>query len=212
MENPSENLIKEVLNPENIQIIWDYKTSQKELVPLKSDLPIRNVLNKKGTRNLEIILNSKYGFFTKTLALIEDTDILIPKEFSRFTQKIDFGGFKEYGLKREIDLLIGAFSLETMFLSINQEDVNSYHANGIEYELVKAYDGSIQCFEISKQSKNLGMFDPISRMNSTEFDGKPLSSYQITNQGLSVFPTNYTHTWVNRLESQRLLQSYNMLK
>lgn len=211
MENSEELFIQEVFTPGNIKIMWDNKTSQKELVHLNSDFPIRNVLNEKGTRNIELIVNTDYGFFTKTLALIEDTNILFPKEFSQITRNINFGNFSKFGFKREIELLIGAFSLETLFLAVNQEDVESYDANGLEFELIKAYDGSIQCFEIANRSKGLGMFDPYARLTSTEFDEKPLSSFKITNQGLGAYPTNYTHTWVERLVPQRLLQTFNSL-
>ncbi|WP_100628022.1 hypothetical protein [Algoriphagus formosus] len=212
MENQTQNLIIEALSPENLEIIWKNKTSKKEMIPLKSELPLRNVLNPNGTRNIEIILSTDYGYFSKTLALVEKSDIIFPNEYLSSVKNIDLGGFNDHSFKREIDLLIGAFSLETMFLAFDQKDVNSYKANGLTYELVVAFDGSIQCFEVSGRTKALGMFDPYLKLTSTEFDEKPLSSFKITDQGLGVYPTNFTNPWVEQLAPQRLLQTFNTLQ
>ena len=80
------------------------------------------------------MLQSQFGFYYKTIALIEDENILFPREFDSLTNQIDFQSFKKYGMKSEINVMIGAFSMDSLLLAIKNEDVEEYSSNGGTYE------------------------------------------------------------------------------
>lgn len=109
----------------NIDKIWENKTSKTDILPIETDLPIRNKLNDIGTRNIEIMLQSPFGLMYKTLGLVENDQIIIPNEFSSLKSQVNFGNFKTFNFKREIDIMIGAFSLDSLFWSFSNKQFSS---------------------------------------------------------------------------------------
>ena len=75
----------------NIDDIWESRTSKTDILPIETDLPIRNKLNDVGTRNIEIMLQSPFGIKYKTIGLVENDQIIIPNEFSSLKSQVDFG-------------------------------------------------------------------------------------------------------------------------
>ena len=78
-----------------------------------------------------------------------------------------------------------------------------YNTNGIDFEMVKAFDGTMQTF--TKEKEGLDFFSPISRLQQTELDGNPVSAFKLHSQPSGVFPTNNSHQWLERLAPQRLM-------
>ena len=133
----------EAFSKTNIDDIWKNRTSKTDILPIETDLPIRNKLNDVGTRNIEIMLQSPFGLMYKTLGLVENDQIIIPNEFNSLKSQVDFGNFKTFNFKREIDIMIGAFSMDSLLQAVGNEDVDLYKANGIDFEMVKAFDGTM---------------------------------------------------------------------
>ena len=55
-------------------------------------------------------------------------------------------------MKSEINVMIGAFSMDSLLLAIKNEDVEEYSSNGGTYEMLKAIDGTMQTFVKQKES------------------------------------------------------------
>ena len=119
-----KDCVEEVFTKENLNTLWQNRQSKQDIIGLETDLPIRYKLNEVGTRNVELMLQSQFGFYYKTIALIEDENILFPREFDSLTNQIDFQSFKKYGMKSEINVMIGAFSMDSLLLAIKNEDVS----------------------------------------------------------------------------------------
>ena len=146
-----KDCVEEVFTKENLNTLWLNRQSKQDIIGLETDLPIRYKLNDVGTRNVELMLQSQFGFYYKTIALIEDENILFPREFDSLTNQIDFQSFKKYGMKSEINVMIGAFSMDSLLLAIKNEDVEEYTSNGGTYEMLKATDGTMQTFVKQKE-------------------------------------------------------------
>ncbi|MBC31677.1 MAG: hypothetical protein CMH48_12645 [Muricauda sp.] len=198
----------EAFSKTNIDDIWKNRTSKTDILPIETDLPIRNKLNDVGTRNIEIMLQSPFGLMYKTLGLVENDQIIIPNEFNSLKSQVDFGNFKTFNFKREIDIMIGAFSMDSLLQAVGNEDVDLYKANGIDFEMVKAFDGTMQTF--TKEKEGLDFFNPLTRLQQTELDGNPVSAFKLRSQPSGVFPTNNSHQWLDRLAPQRLMAIFTM--
>lgn len=199
---------EEILN--KIDILWDCKNSTSDIINLDSDMPIRYKRNDVGTRNVELFLECQFGFYTKTIALVENENLIISKEFEELvkkTPKIKFKNFNQLFFSNEINILMGAYSLNTLLNAIKQTDIefSSYNQN---FELLKAYDNTMQCFLKTKHA-DYGMFSPLGRLEKTDLDDVALSAFVFRN-GLEVFPTEDTHAWLDKLKTQRLLEIFTI--
>jgi hypothetical protein len=212
MNNLLKDCVEEVFTDENLNTLWLNRQSKQDIIGLETDLPIRYKLNDKGTRNIELMLQSQFGFYYKTIALVEDTNILFPRQFDALTNQIDFKGFKKYGMKSEINVMIGAFSMESLSYAIKSEDVDEYTSNGGKLEMVKAFDGTMQTFVKTEDSFAISSFSLTSGLYSSELDGEAVSSFNFTNGNSGVFPTNNTHQWLERLVPQRLMEIFTIEK
>jgi hypothetical protein len=204
-----KDCVKEVFTKENLNTLWLNRQSKQDIIGLETDLPIRYKLNDVGTRNIELMLQSQFGFYYKTIALIEDENILFPREFDSLTNQIDFQSFKKYGIKAEINVMIGAFSMDSLLLAIKNEDVEEYTSNGATYEMLKAIDGTMQTFVKQKES-GFSSFSPFSNFYQSELDDDAISAFKFNNQQSGVFPTNSTHQWLERLAPKRLLEIFTI--
>lgn len=204
-----KDCVEEVFTKENLNTLWLNRQSKQDIIELNTDLPIRYKLNDVGTRNIELMLQSQFGLYNKTIALIEDENILFPREFDSLTYQIDFKNFKKYGMKSEINVMIGAFSMDSLLLAIKSENVEEYTSNGGTYEMLKAFDGTMQTFVKQKESA-LFDFSLLSNLFQSELDGEALSAFKFNNQQSGVFPTNTTHKWLERLAPQRLLEIFTI--
>jgi hypothetical protein len=212
MNDLLKDCVEEVFTDENLNTLWLNRQSKQDIIGLETDLPIRYKLNDKGTRNIELMLQSQFGFYYKTIALVEDTNILFPRQFDALTNQIDFKGFKKYGMKSEINVMIGAFSMESLSYAIKSEDVDEYTTNGGKLEMVKAFDGTMQTFVKTEDSFAISSFSLTSGLYSSELDGEAVSSFNFTNGNSGVFPTNNTHQWLERLVPQRLMEIFTIEK
>jgi hypothetical protein len=212
MNDLLKDCVEEVFTDENLNTLWLNRQSKQDIIGLETDLPIRYKLNDKGTRNIELMLQSQFGFYYKTIALVEDTNILFPRQFDALTNQIDFKGFKKYGMKSEINVMIGAFSMESLSYAIKSEDVDEYTSNGGKLEMVKAFDGTMQTFVKTEDSFAISSFSLTSGLYSSELDGEAVSSFNFTNGNSGVFPTNNTHQWLERLVPQRLMEIFTIEK
>jgi hypothetical protein len=204
-----KNCVEEVFTIENLNTLWLNRQSKQDIIGLETDLPIRYKLNDVGTRNIELMLQSQFGFYYKTIALIEDENILFSREFDSLTNQIDFKNFKKYGMKSEINVMIGAFSMDSLLLAIKNEDVEEYSSNGGTYEMLKAIDGTMQTF-VKQKENGLSSFSPFSNFYQSELDDEAISAFKFYNQQSGVFPTNSTHKWLERLAPQRLLEIFTI--
>lgn len=204
-----KDCVKEVFTEENLNTLWINRQSKQDIIGLKTDLPIRYKLNDVGTRNIELMLQSQFGLYYKPIGLIEDTDILFSREFDNLTNQINFKNFKKYGMKSEINVMIGAFSMDSLLLAIKGQDVEEYTSNGGKYEMLKAFDGTMQTFVKQKETGLLD-FSPLSNFYQSELDGEALSAFKFNSQQSGIFPTNTTHKWLERLAPQRLLEIFTI--
>jgi hypothetical protein len=204
-----KDCVAEVFTEENFITLWQNRQSKQEIIGLETDLPIRYKLNDVGTRNIELMLQSQFGFYYKTIALIEDTNILFPREFDDLTSRVDFKNFKKYGMKSEINVMIGAFSMDSLMLAIKNEDVEKYTSNGATYELLKASDGTMQTF-VKEEESGFFNFSPLSNLYRSELDDEAISAFKFNSQQSGVFPTNATHKWLDKLVPQRLLETFTI--
>lgn len=212
MNDLLKDCVAEVFTDENLNTLWLNRQSKQDIIGLETDLPIRYKINDTGTRNVELMLQSQFGFYFKTIALVEDTNILFPRQFDSLTNKIDFKGFKKYGMKSEINVMIGAFSMETLSYAIKNEDIDEYTSNEGKLEMVKAFDGTMQVLVKTEDNFAISSFSLTNGMYSSEFDGQPVSSFNFTNGNSGVYPTNHTHKWLERLAPQRLLEIFTIEK
>jgi len=211
MEDFNSECFLDVFTEKNLKSFWETRNSDIDIIAVDSSFPIRNKLNQVGTRNIELIVNTNFGDFTKPIALIENSEILFPEEFIKYSRETKFVNFKSFAFKKEINYLIGAFSIETLHQTIKKQDIDSFYSNGLEFELVVAYDGSLQCFKKTRPPKALEMIDPTSQLLKSDLDNRPLSSFKFSEKGLGIFPTNFTHTLYESCITQRLLPLFNGL-
>jgi|TARA_R100000501_G_C2619064_1_gene112477 hypothetical protein len=208
MEQFLQDCIREAFSSENLNTIWENRTSNQDIIGLNTDLPLRYKLNAKGTRNVELMMQSQYGFYYRTIALVEDTDILFPRAFDRLTNGTKFNGFIKYGLKAEINVMMGAFSMESLSNAIRQTDVGLYKSNDAEFEMVKAFDGTMQTF-VKEKSGGLMDFSFDDQLYSSSLDGVAVSAFKFE-EGTQIFPTKNSHNWLEKLVPQRLLEVFTI--
>ena len=109
-------------------------------------------------------------------------------------------------MKPEINVMIGAFSMETLSYAMKNEDVEEYKSNDGKLELVKAFDGTMQTFVKTEDSFAMSSFSLTSGMFSSELDNEAVSSFNFTNGNSGIYPTKNSHQWLDRLAPQRLLE------
>ena len=204
-----KNCIEEVFTKENLNTLWLNRQSKQDIIGLETDLPIRYKLNNVGTRNIELRLQSQFGFYYKTIALIEDENILFPREFDSLTNNIDFKNFKKYGMKSEINVMIGAFSMDSLSFAIKNKDVEEYISNGGKYEMLKAFDGTMQTFVKEKKS-NIFNFSFETNFYNSELDGKAISAFKLQDNNQDILGTSDSNDWLQKLIPQRLLEIYTI--
>lgn len=208
MDQFLQECINEAFTPENLNIIWENRNSTQDIIGLDTDLPIRYKLNDMGTRNVELMMQSQFGFYYKTIALIEDTDVLFPRIFDRLTNGINLNGFKKQGLKAEINVMIGAFSMESLSNAVKQTDLDSFEVNDTEFEMIKAFDGTMQTF-LKEKSGGVLDFSLSNQLYRSSLDGVAISAFKF-NTGTQIFPTNNSHAWLEKLAPQRLLEIFTI--
>lgn len=204
-----KDCVEEVFTEKNLNTLWINRQSKQDIIGLETDLPIRYKLNNVGTRNIELMLQSQFGFYYKTIGLIEDTNILFSREFDSLTNQVDFKNFKKYGMKSEINVMIGAFSMDSLLFAIKNEDVEEYTSNGGTYEMLKAFDGTMQTFVKQKETSFFD-FSPLSDFYQSELDGEAISAFKFNSQQSGVFPTNSSHKWLESLAPKRLLEIFTI--
>lgn len=201
--------VDQVFSVENQNILWEYRQSKKDIIGLKTDLPIRYKLNDAGTRNIELMMQSQFGLFYKTIALVEDENILFPREIDCLTNNTILKNFKRHGLKPEINVMMGAFSMDSLLLAIKNEDVDSYTSNGGNFEMLKAFDGTMQTFVKEKEGGFLSLSFK-DKLYKSDLDGDAVSAFKFNNGQSGVYPTNDTNGWLERLAPQRLLEIFTI--
>lgn len=204
-----KDCVDEAFTHKNLITLWENRQSNQDIIGLDTELPIRYKSNDKGTRNVELMLQSQFGFYYKTIALIEDVNILFPREFDSLTNSMDFGNFKKHGMKSEINIMIGAFSMESLQLAIKNDDVEEYISNGGTYELIKASDGTMQTF-VKQENSGIFGYSPLKKFYQSELDEEALSAFKFNGEQSGVFPTNSTHKWLETLAPQRLLEIFTI--
>jgi hypothetical protein len=202
--------LNETFTPENLKTLWENRQSEKDIIGLETDLPIRYKRNDVGTRNIELMLQSSFGFYYKTIALVENENLLFPRAFDEIIGTRDLGKFKKFGVKPEINVMIGGFSMETLSFAVKNEDADEYETNGGKMEMVKALDGTMQTFVKSENSFAISSFSLTSGLYTSELDDGAVSSFNFTNGNSGVFPTNNTHQWLERLVPQRLMEVFTI--
>lgn len=200
--------LNEVFTTENLKTIWENRQSEKDIIGLETDLPIRYKRNDIGTRNIELMLQSQFGFYYKTIALVENENLLFPRAFDEIIGMRDLGSFKKFGVKPEINVMIGGFSMETLSFAVKNED--EYETNGGKMEMVKAFDGTMQTFVKSENSFAISSFNLTSGLYVSDLDDGAVSSFNFTNGNSGVFPTNNTYKWLERLVPQRLMEIFTI--
>ncbi|WP_299064794.1 hypothetical protein [uncultured Polaribacter sp.] len=202
--------LNETFTSSNLKILWENKQSDKDIIGLETNLPIRYKRNEVGTRNIELMLQSNFGFYYKTIALVENENLLFPRAFDDIIGWKDLGNFKKFGLKSEINVMIAGFSMETLSFAVKNEDKDEYESNGGKMELIKAFDGTMQTFVKPKKRFSVESFDPLSHLDRSSLDGEAISSFNFTNGNSGVYPTNNTHNWLERLVPQRLMEIFTI--
>ena len=206
-----KDCLSQTFTNQNLQTIWNEKNSDKDIVVLETDLPIRYKKNLVGSRNIELMSQSQFGVSYKTIALVEDENMLLSREFYELSNGVNFGNFNKHGFKSEINVMMGAFSIQSLILASQGSDVNEYVSNGGQLEMVKAFDGTMQNFV--KQPDNpfsISSMKILPDDNDSSLDGQPLASFDFTDGNSGVRPTNGTHQWLERLVPQRLIEIFTI--
>lgn len=157
------------------------------------------------------MLQSKFGFYYKTIALVENENLLFPRAFNEIIGMRDLGHFKKFGFKPEINVMIGGFSMESLSFAVMNQDKDEYETNGGKMEMVKAFDGTKQTFVKSENSFGIS-FSLTGGLYVSDLDGGAVSSVNFTNGNSGVYPTNGTHKWLERLVPQRLMEIFTIEK
>lgn len=202
--------LNETFTSSNLKTLWENKQSDKDIIGLETNLPIRYKRNDVGTRNIELMLQSNFGFYYKTIALVENEKLLFPRAFDDIIGRRDLGNFKKFGLKSEINVMIAGFSMETLSFAVQNEDKDEYESNGGKMELIKAFDGTMQTFVKPEKGFSVESFDSFSHLYRSSLDDEAISSFNFTNGNSGVYPTNNTHKWLERLVPQRLVEIFTI--
>jgi hypothetical protein len=110
-------------------------------------------------------------------------------------------------MKSEIDVMIGAFSMESPSYAIKSVNIDEYNSNRGKLEIIKALDGTIQTFVKTEDSFAISSFSLTS-----ELVGVAISSFNFINGNSGVFPTNYKHQWLEGLVPQSLVEKFTIEK
>ncbi|MDZ7847503.1 MAG: hypothetical protein U5L96_12465 [Owenweeksia sp.] len=197
----------QAFSQENLNKLWSERNSKVDILSLESDYPIRNKLNDHGSRTVELFSQSEFGFFSYPLALVLGEKLCFPNEFTEFVVNRDLIEFERAEFHREVDILIGAFSILALKSALKNKDFD-FETNNIQYELVKTDQGSMQCF--AKVKEGLEAFSPLAVLERSELDGKPLVIFDTKDGKRDVLPTQNTEKWIRVCISQRLLQLWTI--
>ncbi len=195
-----KDCFKETFTRSNSLLIWERRNSIDDIIALDTDFPVRYKLNESGSRNIEIIIDTKYGTAYKTMAIVENDSITLPKEFLHISKSVQEKHFDFSYLSRGIDILIGAFSIKTLFSALNQVD-QDFSANAIEFEMIQAFDGTMQAFA---KENSIEYF-------KNDFEGIALSAFTFANSELGIFPTEATFQYVDKMKEKRLLEVFTLI-
>lgn len=201
-------IFQEVFSPSNLKTLLNHGNPSISLPPLETDFPVRATKNDAGSITIELFASSKFGDFYKPLAVLMDKKAIFPCEFWDLAKKINLMNFHFEGFRKEMDILIGAFSLTSLFEAEKNADVPEFTANGLKYEHVVAFDGTIQCFYKEKIIPG----NPLQGLLRTELDDKPLAAFQLQKNPPMIFKTNFSKEWGDIAQSYRLLEIYNPVR
>lgn len=190
------DIFQEIFSPENLKILWLEHNSEIDQISIKTSFPIRVIKTKKEAFSIELFLNSSLGSFYKPLGLIHFKKIILPNEFFLIGNEMNLQEFRLTTFKKEIDILIGAFSQTSYHEALKNQDITDFTANSMIYEHLVAFDGTIQCF-----FKN--------DSEPSELDNKPIAGFKAGTNGLMVFATNFSKQWFDMAQDYRLLEIYN---
>lgn len=197
-------IFQQIFTKENLTQIWEKRGSIEKSFDLNSEYPVRNKGNSSGGRTIEILLSSNLGYFAKPLIFVNGDQMLFPNEFSETPKLFDLRNFTHSRFRKEIDLLIGAFSLSSLTEAKKDQDISQFSANGFQFEHLKAFDGTIQCY----LNEEMDFFEPNALFKS-DLDDKPLVGFKLKDNPPKVYPTTYTNSWYQKAASFRLLEILN---
>lgn len=205
-------LLKEVFNITNNDILWKNRNSSTDIIALDTDENIRFKLNSQGGRNIELMTFSQVGVSYRTIALVENNEVYLPKEFYEASNQINIRWFTKKELSEEYNIIIGAFSLKSLIYSMQGQDAD-YSSNNIDFEMVKAFDGTIQNFtKIDENPFSISSMNILGLSNDGSLNGKPLVSFDFTNGNSGVNPTRTSHSFLVELVKKRLVEIYTIEK
>lgn len=208
-----KNCLQEIFTDKNIKIIWANRDNNEEIISLDATLPIRYKKNKSNGRNVEIVFNSKSGDFYSTLFIVEQDKFYFPdnvyKLAKRFLMNYEKINEISFSFRREYQILMGAFSVESYYQANKNIDVESYFSYGIEFEIIKANDGTLQTFT-KESNMDLIRFSSLHKLEKTSLDGVAVSSFFIENSYLKLNVTLESKDWVEILKKKRLLELYTI--
>lgn len=204
MNEVFNEIFQQIFSKKNLSGIWEKRGSNEKFLDVNSEYPIRNIGNSSGGRTIEFLLSSNFGYFAKPLIYVNGDQMLFPKEFVEAPKLFHLGNFTHSPFRKEIDLLIGAFSLSSLTEAKKDQDVPEFAANGLQFEHLKAFDGTIQCY-LKEESE---FFEPRSIWKS-ELDDKPLAGFKLKENFPRVYPTTYSNSWYQKAASFRLLEILN---
>lgn len=208
-----EECLQEIFKEENLEIIWKNRNNKEDIIALNTILPMRYKKNDLNGRNVEVFINSKIGDFCSTLFIIENDNFYFPiniyklaNEFLSEYEKIDE---ISHCFRREYQILMGAFSMESYEQASKNTDIESYFSYGIEFEILKAFDGTLQTF--TKESNvDYMRFSGFHKLEKTSLDEVAISAFVRVNNYLELHPTLDSRDWVEILKKKRLLELYTI--
>lgn len=216
MKDILKSIVNEVFSTKNLTILWKNRLSNEDIIQLDSDLKIRYKLNDIGTRNVELMIYSEFGLYFKTIALVEDTNILLPRETFMLSNLIDFKEFKKIRLNNETNVMIGAFSMESLSCALMNPDADSFTSNNTEFEMIKTvdFDSSGDILETYVKQKSSVILNglPLENYYKSDLEDFAISSFRFKNGHPAIYPTIDTYMMLERLISQRLLEVYTIGK
>nr|WP_315141924.1 hypothetical protein [uncultured Flavobacterium sp.] len=210
MENELIELcLEEIFTDENITTIWECRNSDEDIIALNTYLPIRYKKNNLKGRNIEIARGSEIGNFYSTIILVENDNFFFPSSVYKLANRF-FGEYhKLYSVsqtfRREYQILMGAFSVQSFYHAFSSIYNEPYHSYEIEFKITKSYDGFFETF-INKSYFDYSNQD---EFILTSLEEVPLSKFKKDYNLISPFHyTHYTSRWVNILIQKRLLELY----
>lgn len=196
MDELFSEIFQEVFSTSNLNTLWENHYSSLDQIQIETSFPLRVIKIQPGIFNLELYLTSSNGDYYKPLASIQSKYIILPNEFISIGNESDLMEFKLKPYKKEIDILMGVFSLTSLNEALKNKDIPDFKANALNFEHVVALDGTIQCFYKNESE-------------ATVLDDKPLAGFKVSTHPPMIFATNYSKQWFDTARNFRLLELYN---